>query len=73
MEEVDFTEADIKGSVFDNCKLNMAVFDGTNLEKADLSTAADFSIDPERNKVKQAKFSLYGLAGLLHKYHIEVE
>jgi uncharacterized protein YjbI with pentapeptide repeats len=71
--EVDFTGADLSGSVFDNCDLDRAVFSGTNLEQADLRTSFNFDIDPENNRLKKAKFVIAGLAGLLRKYSIDIE
>jgi hypothetical protein len=41
--------------------------------KADLSTSFNYQIDPERNKLKGARFSLHGIGGLLHKYDIKIE
>ncbi|MCW3075998.1 MAG: pentapeptide repeat-containing protein [Bacteroidetes bacterium] len=73
MQEVDFSQADLSGSFFINCDLSRAVFDGTNLEKSDLRTSYNFTIDPERNKIKKARFSNAGLAGLLGKYDIIIE
>lgn len=73
LQEADFTGCDLSGSVFANCDLLDATFDDTNLEKADLSTALHYTIDPERNKVKNARFALSGLPGLLGKYRIKVE
>ncbi len=70
LEEVDFAEADLRKARLDNCDLTQALFDGTNLEGADLSSAYHFSIDPERNKLKKARFSADQLAGLLQKYQI---
>jgi len=73
MLEVDFTEADLTGAVFSNCDLAGAVFDRTILEKADLRTAYHYMLDPETNRVKKAKFSADGIAGLLSKYDITIE
>lgn len=73
LHEVDFTECDLTGSVFDNCDLAMAIFENTVLEKADLRMSFNYSIDPERNRIKKAKFSLYGVTGLLSKYDIIIE
>jgi fluoroquinolone resistance protein len=73
LREADFSEADCTSSRFDNCDLAGAMFDNTTLEKADLRTAFNYSINPEANRIKQARFSLHGLPGLLHKYDIEVE
>ena len=73
MQDVDFTETDLTAAELDNCNLLQAVFDNTILEKADLRTAINFSIDPERNKLKKAKFSATALSGLLHKYDLVIE
>ena len=73
LSEVDFTEADLTSSLFDNCDLAGARFERTILEKADLRTSRNYSIDPELNKIKKAKFSVHGIAGLLDKYDIEIE
>ena len=71
--EVDFTEADLTGSVFDHCDLAMATFENTILEKADFRTSFHYTINPELNRIKKARFSMAGIAGLLSKYDIEVE
>jgi fluoroquinolone resistance protein len=73
LHEVDFGEADLTASVFDNCDLMRAIFDHTNLEKTDLRTSYNYSIDPEMNRIKKAKFAIAGIAGLLHKYDIIIE
>jgi len=73
MKEVDFSSTDLSGAEFGNCDLSMAVFTQCNLEKTDFRTAVNYSFDPETNKMKKAKFSISGLAGLLGKYNIEIE
>ena len=50
-----------------------AKFENSILEKADLRTSRNYLIDPELNKIKKAKFSIHGIAGLLAKYDIEIE
>ncbi len=72
LQEVDFTEADLSGAIFDNCDLARAKFENTILEKVDFRTAFNYSINPEINKVKKAKFSLPSVIGLLDKYGIEI-
>jgi fluoroquinolone resistance protein len=72
LQEVDFTETDLSGSVFENCDLQRAVFESTNIEKVDFSSSFNFNIDPEKNKIKKARFSNQGLAGLLDKYNLEI-
>jgi uncharacterized protein YjbI with pentapeptide repeats len=69
---VDFTDCDLANSNFDNCDLLNSTFSNTNIEKADFSTSTNFSIDPEKNKIKKAKFSIGGLVGLVGKYNIDI-
>jgi fluoroquinolone resistance protein len=73
LREADFTECDLTSSLFDNCDLTSATFDHTTIEKADFRTSYNYSIDPEKNRIKNAKFSLHGVSGLLDKYDIEIE
>jgi uncharacterized protein YjbI with pentapeptide repeats len=73
LHEVDFTECDLGGAVFDNCDLTGTIFENTNLEKADFRSAFNYSFDPEKNRVKKARFSVEGLAGLLGKYGLDIE
>ncbi|MHA7059154.1 pentapeptide repeat-containing protein [Aquimarina sp. M1] len=69
----DFTEATIIGSEFRNCDLNSAVFEQTNAEKADFTSAIKFDIDPTQNKLKKAKFSKETIAGVLKKFDLIIE
>ena len=73
LQETDFVEADLTHAVFDNCDLIQTVFDRTILEKADFRTSYNYSINPETNRIKKAKFSVLGLSGLLDKYDIVIE
>jgi fluoroquinolone resistance protein len=72
LTEADFSESDLTAAVFDHCDLARATFDHTVLEKADFRTAVNYSIDPEKNKIKKARFSMAGIAGLLDKYDIDI-
>lgn len=73
LKDTDFTNCDVSSAILDRCDLSGATFDNTNLEKADLRSSYNYSIDPERNKIKKAKFSLQGIAGLLDKYELDIE
>ena len=73
LREVDFTESDLRNTILDQCDLLGATFEHTNLERANLSTSINYSIDPENNPVRGAKFSLPSVVGLLHKYQIDVQ
>jgi fluoroquinolone resistance protein len=73
LHEADFTGCDLTSSIFMGCDLLNAKFDHTILEKADLRASYNYSIDPETNRIKKAKFSLAAVGGLLDKYDIEIE
>jgi uncharacterized protein YjbI with pentapeptide repeats len=73
LQETDFTECDLTGSVFGHCDFTRAVFENTIMEKADFRTSYSYSIDPARNRIKRAKFSLDQISGLLDKYDIEID
>ncbi len=73
LQEVDFSNADLSFSLFDFCDLQGAIFDSTNLDRSDFRTAHNFTIDPENNRIRKAKFSLNGVIGLLDKYDLIIE
>ena len=73
MKGVDFENAHLENAVCERCDLDRAVFVNTHLQKADLSTAFNIAIDPERNKLKGAKFSVEGALALLTKYGVRIE
>jgi uncharacterized protein YjbI with pentapeptide repeats len=72
LQEVDFTDADLRGVELKDCNLAGAIFDHTNLEDADLSTAENFIIDPENNRIQGAHFARHSLEGLLTKYQLHI-
>lgn len=73
LQECDFTRCDLTAVQFNECDLLSATFDDTILEKTDFRTAYNYSLDPEKNRIKKARFSTNGLAGLLQKYDIEID
>ncbi|MGK0413736.1 MAG: hypothetical protein ACJA1B_001944, partial [Polaribacter sp.] len=73
LEEIDFTETNLTNGVFDNCNLKGAIFDQTNLEKSDFRTASNFNINPQQNRLKNAKFSRNTIDGLLVNHKIIIE
>jgi uncharacterized protein YjbI with pentapeptide repeats len=73
MIAVDFMNTDLTEVTFDNCNLHKSVFIDAIANKADFSTSYNFSIDPERNKLKRAIFSEAGLKHLLEKYELVVK
>lgn len=72
LREADLTQADFTNASFNGCDLSGVVFDKTVLEKADLRNAQNYSIDPENNRIKGAKFSMPDIKGLLDKYKIDI-
>ncbi len=72
LEAVDFAAADACEASFNGSDLNRAIFKNTNLEKADFSTATNYKINPGENHLKHAKFSMFGLSGLLQEYQIQI-
>lgn len=73
LREIDFSESNLTNVIFDNCDLAQAIFINTILDKADFRTAYNYSLDPENNRIKKAKFSILGISGLLDKYDIVIE
>lgn len=73
LQEADLTEADLSAALFDNCDLARATFENTLLEKADFRTSYNYSIDPQSNRIRKAKFAMSGIRGLLDRYDIDVE
>lgn len=70
IKEANFTQADLTGATFAHCDLTRAIFQQAILEKTDFRTANHYSIDPQTNRIKKAKFSLNGVTGLLYKHDI---
>ena len=68
----DFMSADLTGALFDGCDLHKAVFLDTIAIRADFTTSYNYAMDPERNKLRRARFSKEGLKGLLEKHEIVV-
>ena len=73
LTEVDFSEADLNNTNFEGSNLLGAMFSNTILEGADFRNTANFSIDPELNYIRKAKFSSDSLFGLLYKYNLQIE
>ena len=73
LQEVDFTQCDLSSSVFDDCDLLNAIFYNTDIQNADFRNSHNFTIDPENNRIKGAKFTLQSVGGLLAKYDIKIE
>lgn len=73
LQEADFTGSDLSGAAFENCDLHRAIFHHTNLEKSDFRSAINYSINPETNRIRKARFSLPAVTGLLDTWDITIE
>ncbi|WP_163714562.1 pentapeptide repeat-containing protein [Mangrovibacterium lignilyticum] len=73
VKEADFSGTNLSGAVFEQCDLTNTLFDNCNLEKADFRSARHFTIDPNRNRMKGARFSNFALAGLLRNYRLKID
>ncbi len=72
LKSVDFSGCVLTGSHFQHSDLDSTVFSQTKLDQVNFLTAYNFTIDPENNLVKKARFSVEGLAGLLRKYDLKI-
>lgn len=73
MIAVDFMAADLAEVIFDDCDLYRSEFDRAIAIKANFSTSYNYTIDPEKTRIKKAVFSINGLKGLLYKHDIIVK
>ena len=69
---VDFMNTDLTETIFDFCDLYRSEFDKAIANKANFKTSSNFTINPERTKLKKAIFSIDNLKGLLTKYDIVI-
>ena len=58
---------------FENCQLNHSSFFKIKIKKTDFRTAYNYSINPEKNKLKKSRFASAGIHGLLDKYDLVIE
>jgi len=73
LQEANFTETDLTGVDFQRCQLRRAVFHHARLLGADFRTAQEVALDPEVNELKEARFALPSLPGLLTKYGLVID
>lgn len=70
--ECDFSLANCYQANFENSDLTRSLFQDTDIRKADFTSAINYSIHPERNKIRGARFAYPGLLGLLDAFQIKV-
>ncbi len=71
--DVDFRQADLSHANFAGTDLAESLFSETNLTRADLTQARNYSICPNENILKKAKFSLPEAISLLYAMDIVLE
>jgi uncharacterized protein YjbI with pentapeptide repeats len=72
-ERVDFGGADLTEATFGETDFSGATFDDTTLTGADFRGARGYVIDPRRNRVARAKFSMPDAVGLLHALDVVID
>lgn len=70
IQESHFTHTLLNGADFNDTDLSGTIFHNCDLCKSDFSSATKYTIDPQTNKIKKAKFSLPEAVGLLSGFDI---
>ncbi|MEI8125904.1 MAG: pentapeptide repeat-containing protein, partial [Parachlamydiaceae bacterium] len=72
LRENYFTNTLLKSACFDDVDLSGTLFHNCDFTQADFSRANHYSIDPQANKIKKAKFSFPEVVGLLNGFEITI-
>lgn len=73
LKEVNFIKSNLSEWIFNNCNLIWSIFVDTDLTKTNFITSYNYSLDPEKNKIKKTKFWIEWLRWLLLNYDIIVK
>lgn len=73
MNGVNLSRAQMTGLKLNGCDFESAIFNQTILESADLRSSTNYSIRPEKNRLKNARFSMPEVLGLLNHCPIIIE
>jgi len=73
LTEVTFVDAIARDARFTGCELQGAVFNQTDLSRADFTGARNYAIDMRQNQVKGATFELPEAVNLLSFFGIKVK
>jgi fluoroquinolone resistance protein len=73
VHEADFREADLTGAVFSQTDLQGSLFMDTCLTRADFRSARNYYIDPTKNSVSEARFTLPEAISLLDALDIKLD
>ena len=69
-DDVDFSNCNLSQADFAGTDLKNAIFSNTDLTQANFAGALNYSINPEVNKIKKAKFSLPEALSFLYSLDI---
>ncbi|NQX84480.1 MAG: pentapeptide repeat-containing protein [Flavobacteriaceae bacterium] len=72
IQNVDFTDTNLSHAKFSQCDLKSSTFENTVLKNADFSQAKNYSINPSKNTLTQAKFSREHIEGLLQVFNLHI-
>ena len=70
---VDFMATDLTDVIFDNCDLYKCQFDKSIANKTNFKTSYNYTIDPNKTKLKKAIFSKSEVKGLLYKHDLIIK
>ena len=70
--DIDFREANLSHASFVESDLLNSLFLHTNLYSADFTNAINYTIDPNENRIKQARFSFPEVIALLNHFDIKI-
>lgn len=70
--ETDFTGCNLRKAKFGGSDLRGSQFADNDLKEADFRRATNYVIDPTRNQVKGARFSLPEVVGLLEVFQVKI-
>jgi uncharacterized protein YjbI with pentapeptide repeats len=70
---VDFMSTDLTEVIFDCCDLYRAEFSKAIAAKTNFKSSWNYTIDPEKTKLKKAIFALEGVKGLLYKHQLVID
>ena len=73
LSECDFNETLLSEANFKGCDLEGTLFHQCDLKGADFREAVHYSIDPQANLIKKAKFSIPDALSLLKGFDIALE
>lgn len=72
-KKASFIGAKMTRCDFSGCDFEGATFDGANLSESNFKHAMNYAIDPVKNKISRAVFSMPEVVGLLGNLDIKIE